>query len=99
MGLHNIPIGSPLDLALSARSVEGEDGEGRLVGLLKTFRDLGGNLMTITVADTETLRAAQKEPAAYRDLRVRMGGWSAFFTMLSPEQQEYHIKKSEGGVF
>ena len=99
MGTNNIPIGSPLDLAMSSRAVEGDEGTNRLVGIIKTFRDLGGNLMTLTVADTATLRAAQKEPSAYRDLRVRMGGWSAYFTMLSPEQQEHHIKKSEGGFF
>lgn len=99
MGLSGVPLGSPLDIGLSSRCIEGDEGIARLVGLIKTFRDLGGNLMTITVADTETLRAAQQNPSAYRDLRVRMGGWSAYFTMLSPEQQEHHIRKSEGGFF
>ncbi|MCL2058915.1 MAG: hypothetical protein FWH01_07630 [Oscillospiraceae bacterium] len=97
MGIDTIPIGSPLDLGLSGNVVDGEEGVNRLVGLLKSFRDLGGNLMTITIVDTETLRAARENPSAYRDLRVRMGGWSAYFTMLSPEQQEHHIRKSESG--
>ena len=35
--------------------------------------------------------------AYYKDLRVRMGGWSAYFTMLSKEQQEHHIRRAEGG--
>lgn len=71
----------------------------RLVGLMDTFTQLGGNLLTISVADSETLRDAQKHPENYKDLRVRMGGWSAYFTMLSKEQQEHHIKKSESGFF
>ena len=54
--------------------------------------------MTISVADVETLRKAQQEPEKYKDLRVRMGGWSAYFTMLSKEQQELHIRKSAAGV-
>ena len=53
-------------------------------------------MMTLTVADTEELRAAQREPEKYRSLRVRMGGWCAYFTMLSREQQEHHIRRQGG---
>lgn len=96
MSTGQLPVGSPLDLRLGKRYVSGEGGKERLVGLLKTFVELGGNMMTLTVADTETLRQAQQNPDRYRDLRVRMGGWSAYFTMLSKEQQEHHISKEDG---
>ncbi|HEY5584335.1 MAG TPA: pyruvate formate lyase family protein [Ruminiclostridium sp.] len=99
MGLDGLPLGSPLDLGMAERYVAGEEGINRLMGLLKTFVELGGNMLTISVADTETLQRAQKKPEDYKDLRVRMGGWSAYFTMLSKEQQDHHIKKSEGGIF
>jgi formate C-acetyltransferase len=94
-----LPIGSPIDLGLSERHVAGEAGTVRLAGLLKSFLAMNGNLMTLSVADVETLREAQRHPDKYRDLRVRMGGWSAYFTMLSKEQQDHHIKKSEAGFF
>lgn len=94
-----LPLGSPLDLGMAGQYVQGEEGTNRLVGLMDSFSQLGGNLMTISVADSETLRDAQKHPENYKDLRVRMGGWSAYFTMLSKEQQEHHIKKSEAGFF
>ena len=90
-----LPVGSPIDLRVSAKHVSGTGGLARLTGLLKTFVGLGGNMLTLTVADTAVLREAQKAPENYRDLRVRMGGWSAYFTMLSPEQQEHHISKQE----
>lgn len=99
MNLDVIPLGSPLDLGLSSQYVKGDEGTVRIMGLMKSFTELGGNLLTISVADTETLRDAQKHPEKYRDLRVRMGGWSAYFTMLSKEQQEHHIRKSEAGFF
>ncbi len=99
MNLDVLPLGSPLDLGLSSQYIKGEDGTIRMIGLMKSFTELGGNLLTISVADTETLRDAQKHPEKYRDLRVRMGGWSAYFTMLSTEQQEHHIRKSEAGFF
>ena len=99
MNLDVMPLGSPLDLGISDQYVKGEEGTIRIMGLMKTFTELGGNLLTISVADTQTLRDAQKHPENYRDLRVRMGGWSAYFTMLSPEQQDFHIRKSEDGFF
>jgi len=91
----NLPAGGPLDLRLARRLVEGDEGTTRMASLIRTFVDLGGSMMTLTVADTEELRAAQREPEKYRSLRVRMGGWCAYFTMLSQEQQEHHIRRQE----
>ncbi len=92
----NLPAGGPLDLRLARRLVRGRGGHGahgrRCV---RGFVDTGGTMMTLTVADTEELRAAQREPEKYRSLRVRMGGWCAYFTMLSREQQEHHIRRQE----
>ena len=75
--------------------MEGDEGTTRIALLIRTFVDLGGSMMTLTVADTEELRAAQREPEKYKSLRVRMGGWCAYFTMLSREQQEHHIRRQE----
>ncbi len=91
----NLPAGGPLDLRLAKRLVEGKAGTARMVGLIRGFADTGGAMMTLTVADTEELRAAQRDPDKYESLRVRMGGWCAYFTMLSHEQQEHHIRRQE----
>ena len=91
----NLPVGSPTDLRLSAKLAGGAGGLERLMGVVKGFASLGGNMLTLTIADTDLLRRAQAQPEQYRDLRVRMGGWSAYFTMLSKEQQEHHIRKQE----
>ncbi|NLD72590.1 MAG: hypothetical protein GX649_07725 [Chloroflexi bacterium] len=92
----NLPAGGPLDLRMNRRLVEGDEGTGRMAGLVRAFVETGGNMLTLTVADTEELRAAQSEPEEYRSLRVRMGGWCAYFTMLSREQQDHHIRRQEG---
>ena len=99
LDLDLLPIGSPIDLGLAERYVMGEEGTNRLTGLIKSFVEMKGNILTISVADVSTLREAQTHPEKYKDLRVRMGGWSAYFTMLSPDQQEHHIRKSEAGFF
>jgi len=96
MGHANLPAGAPLDLRLARTLVRGEDGTRRMAGLIRAFVESGGAMMTLTVAETEELRAAQREPENYRSLRVRMGGWCAYFTMLSREQQEHHIRRQEG---
>lgn len=95
MNMSNLPVGSPLDLRVNSKLVTGSEGAQRLRGLIRSFVELGGNMMTLTVADTETLKMAQLEPENYPTLRVRMGGWSAYFTMLSKEQQDHHINKQE----
>jgi formate C-acetyltransferase len=91
-----LPAGSPLDLRLARRLVDGEEGTQRMAALVRSFVDTGGAIMTLTVADTEELRAAQREPDRYSSLRVRMGGWCAYFTMLSREQQDHHIRRQDG---
>jgi formate C-acetyltransferase len=91
-----LPAGSPLDLRLARRLVDGEEGTPRMAALVRSFVDTGGAIMTLTVADTEELRAAQREPDRYSSLRVRMGGWCAYFTMLSREQQDHHIRRQDG---
>jgi len=92
----NLPAGAPLDLRLARRLVEGDEGTARMAALIRSFVDIGGSIMTLTVADTEELKAAQQEPEKYRSLRVRMGGWCAYFTMLSHEQQDHHIRRQDG---
>lgn len=93
---HNLPAGGPLDLRLNRHLVQGAEGTSRMAALVRAFVETGGNMMTLTVADTEELRAAQRDPERYSSLRVRMGGWCAYFTMLSREQQDHHIRRQEG---
>jgi formate C-acetyltransferase len=92
----NLPAGSPLDLRVARKLVAGAEGTRRMAALIRGLVQTGGAMMTLTVADTEELRAAQRRPEQYKSLRVRMGGWSAYFTMLSREQQEHHVRRQEG---
>ncbi|MBD3180987.1 hypothetical protein GF312_01775 [Candidatus Poribacteria bacterium] len=95
MHKYDLPAGGPLDLRLARHLVQEDEGTERMATLIRSFVDTGGNMMTLTVVDTEELRAAQRKPDNYRSLRVRMGGWCAYFTMLSKEQQDHHIRRQE----
>jgi formate C-acetyltransferase len=65
--------------------------------LVRVFLDRGGFELQINVVDADTLRRAQREPEQYRDLIVRIGGYSDYFTALSPEMQAEIIRRTEHG--
>jgi formate C-acetyltransferase len=98
MAMTDLAAGAPMDLRFSGSSLRGEAGTERLRAFIQAFIALGGNMLTITVTDIELLRRAMAEPMQYRGLRVRMGGWSAYFVALSREQQLLHIAKVEHGM-
>jgi len=65
-----------------------------LVRVLEQFAGgQGSNVLTITCASPETLGAAPARPERYDLLRVRMGGWSEFFTSMFPESQQQHLRR------
>ena len=55
--------------------------------LVKTYLQRGGFEMQINVVDQETLLKAREYPEDYKDLVVRIGGYSDYFVKLSPEMQ------------
>ena len=98
MQVKDLAAGAPIDLRFSSNGLSGNAGTERLAGLIKAFVAMGGNMLTVTVTDVEELRQALVEPEKYRHLRVRMGGWSAYFVMLGEEQQRLHIRRVEHGL-
>ena len=87
--LGDLPTGAPLDIGMDTRSAH------LLEPMIKSFIEKRGNLLSVSVNDVEKLKAAMKEPEKYRDLKIRIGGWEAFFVDLPPAYQEWQIKKYE----
>ena len=94
----SMAAGAPIDLRGSINDLEGEEGTRRIAALVETFIEMGGNMMTLTITSVEELRRAMENPEKYRGLRVRMGGWSAYYTLLSKESQKIHLKRVEHGL-
>jgi len=67
----------------------------KLVYAIKTYFNGGGKMIQFNVADGETLRKAQKDPDSYRDLMVRIAGYSAYFVDLTPNVQGDIIRRTE----
>ena len=64
-------------------------------GLIKAYMLRGGFEIQINVTDKELLERARQNPEEYRDLIVRIGGYSDYFTRLSPEMQQEIILRTE----
>jgi formate C-acetyltransferase len=67
----------------------------KLGGLIRTYFSLGGHHIQFNVVDTKTLRAAQAHPDEYRNLLVRVAGYSDYFVDLDREHQEEIISRTE----
>jgi pyruvate formate-lyase/glycerol dehydratase family glycyl radical enzyme len=67
----------------------------KFVNLLRTFMELGGMHVQFNVVSAETLKEAQKSPDKYKDLVVRVAGYSARFTELSKPVQDDIIGRTE----
>ena len=83
-----------LNIRLSPATLATEAGLQRLVTLLKGFRSLKLWHVQFNTVDTETLLAAQRNPEQYRDLVVRVAGYSALFVTLDRATQDDIIRRT-----
>jgi pyruvate-formate lyase len=85
-----------LNQKLSPSALSTETQKQKLITIIRTFFDtLYGWHVQYNIVSRETLLAAKKDPENYRDLVVRVAGYSAFFTTLSPDTQDDIIARTE----
>lgn len=84
-----------LNVKLTPQIVMGEAGTRNLMHLLRSFVDLKLWHVQFNIIHRETLIKAQKDPQSYRNLIVRVAGYSAYFTDLSPALQSEIINRTE----
>lgn len=84
-----------LNIKLSPKSVAGEEGTRKVMDIIRTWCDLKLWHLQFNVVNRATLEAAQKDPASYRNLLVRIAGYSAYFCDLSRDLQNDVIARTE----
>jgi formate C-acetyltransferase len=72
-----------------------EAGIEKLCHLIRTYFNLNGHHIQFNIVDSEILRQAQQKPDAYRDLLVRVAGYSDYFVDLDVDHQEEIIARTE----
>lgn len=91
--------GTLLNQKFTPQLLKDEDGLNKLVQLVRSYFKLDGHHIQFNVVDAHTLRLAQKNPSQYRDLIVRVAGYSDYFCDLSTALQEEIIARTEHQEF
>ena len=79
--------------------LEGEAGIENLAHLIRSYFKLNGHHIQFNIVDSKTLRQAQAVPDDYRDLLVRVAGYSDYFVDLDQHHQEEIIARTEQEAF
>jgi pyruvate formate-lyase/glycerol dehydratase family glycyl radical enzyme len=76
-----------INVKFTPKCVEGDAGTEKLVQFIRTWCDLKLWHIQFNVINADTLKKAQKDPQKYRNLIVRIAGYSAYFVDLTPDLQ------------
>jgi formate C-acetyltransferase len=87
-----------LNMKLTPSAVAGPDGTRKLMSLIRSACDLRMWHLQFNIINSKTLIEAQKNPEKYRNLLVRVAGYSAYFVDLTPQLQDEIIHRTEHGL-
>ncbi|KAF1073684.1 choline trimethylamine-lyase [Halodesulfovibrio sp. MK-HDV] len=94
LNVESMSLGMSHNFKLLKGTLESPEEKAGLVALLQTASMLGNAQMQFNYLDNEALIQAQKTPEEYRDLIVRVAGYSAFFVELCKEVQDEIISRT-----
>ncbi len=83
------------NIKLSPGSLKGEEGTRKLMAFIRTYCDLKVWHIQFNVINRDTLLAAQRDPEKYRDLIIRVAGYSAYFAEMDKAAQDEIISRTE----
>jgi len=86
--------GTLLNQKFTPQLLADDKGINGLAHLVRAYFKMDGHHVQFNVVDAATLRAAQKQPEKYRDLIVRVAGYSDYFVDLGPELQDEIIQRT-----
>ena len=91
--------GTLLNQKFAPQLLESDDDLDKFVQLIRTYFRLDGHHIQFNVVDAATLRAAQENPEQYRNLIVRVAGYSDYFCDLGKVLQDEIISRTEHQSF
>ncbi|MDX9897436.1 MAG: glycyl radical protein [Spirochaetia bacterium] len=89
--------GTLLNLRFSPSALSGENGPKKLATLIRGYFKQGGHHVQFNVVDEKTLRSAKERPDEYRNLLVRVAGYSDYFVDLDARHQDEIIARTAHG--
>jgi formate C-acetyltransferase len=94
----NLVQGTIFNMKMHPAALQTAAGMAKWADLIRTYFDLGGWEIQFNVVGAETLREAQAHPEDYKNLVVRVVGYSAFFVELEKVVQDDIIRRTEHGL-
>jgi len=91
--------GTLLNLRFLPSLVKRDEDIKKLGSLIRSYFVQGGHHVQFNIVDTATLRAAQRNPSDYKDLLVRMAGYSDYFNDMNGDLQQEVIDRTENEAF
>jgi len=84
-----------LNMKFHPTALKGKEGARKLLSMIKTYCDLGGYHIQFNCVSGDTLKDAQRQPEKYKELIVRVAGFSAYFITLDKDVQDDIIRRTE----
>lgn len=95
MKLNQDPFQATLmNMKFHASAFKSDEDLDKLGAMIKTYLTNGGKHIQFNVADKETLIAAKKDKDKYKDIIVRVAGYSSYFTVLTSKVQDEVIART-----
>ncbi|MDR0812687.1 MAG: hypothetical protein LBO63_01600 [Oscillospiraceae bacterium] len=91
----NYPNGTLLNMKFHPTSLSGQDSIAKLSDLLQTYFRLGGMEVQINVINSDVMKSAQDKPGEFKNLVVRVAGFSTYFIELHTDAQNDLIRRTE----
>ena len=95
---HTKTGGTLLNMKFSPQALKTKEDLKKMAQLIRTLFKLGGHHIQFNIINTDTLRNAQDHPEKYRNLLVRVAGYSDYFVSLHRELQDEIISRTEHGL-
>jgi formate C-acetyltransferase len=96
---HTMSGGTLLNQRFLPSLLKRDEDVARLGQLIRSYFTLGGHHIQFNIVDTATLKAAQDSPEDYKDLLVRMAGYSDYFNDMNADLQQEVIERTENESF
>jgi formate C-acetyltransferase len=90
--------GTLLNQKFSPQVLDSDEGIEKVRQLIRSYFTMDGHHIQFNVVTADTLRKAQADPEKYRDLIVRVAGYSDYFVDLGEDLQNEIIRRTEHGV-
>ena len=87
--------GTLCNMKFHPTSLRGAEGNMKLRSIMETYFEEGGMELQLNIVSSDTLRDAQKHPENYKDLVVRVAGFSAYFVEVFKDCQDDLIARTE----